>query len=79
MVSLRAAVTRLSLATAATSQETLSYAGRQSQCVTNCWKTPSHTATSGSDTSDMNHCHMAYLKFLLFISYSMAGLLENML
>ena len=79
MVPLRAAATRLSSATAAMSQETLSYAGRRSHCVTNCWKTPSHTATSGSDTSDMSHHHMAYLTFSTFISYSMAGLLENML
>lgn len=50
--SLRAAATRPSSATAATSRETRSYKGGRSQCVDACWKTPSHTATSGSDTND---------------------------
>lgn len=48
----RAAAMRLSSVTAVTSQETLPYAAGQSQCVTDYWKTPSHTAASGSDTLD---------------------------
>ena len=62
-VFLRGAAMQLSSVTAAMSQETLPYAGRQSQCVTDCWKSPSHTATTGSDTPDMHHIHTALLMF----------------
>lgn len=52
---LRAAAMQLSSVTAVMSQQTRPYAGRQNQCVSDYWKTPSHTATFGSDTLEMHH------------------------
>lgn len=66
-VSLRDAAMQLSSVTAVMFQETLPYASRQSQCVTDCWKTPSSTVTIGSDTPDMHHSHMALEMFANFV------------
>lgn len=66
---LRAAVMQLNLVTAAMFQDNLLYVGRQNPCVTDCWKTPSHTAIFGWDTPDADtHSHMHCLQFTVTIS-----------